>query len=315
MNILLAGATGTIGQAVADTLLSQGHDVLCTVRPGSSLRQTGLKTIECELTQPGSLKAALRSRPVDAVVSCMATRSGSAADAWAVEYEAQLNLLNEAAHAGAGHFVLVSAICVQKPVLAFQHAKRAFEEKLMQVRLDWSIVRPTAFFKSLSGQVARVQNGKPFLVFGDGLQTSCKPISDRDLARFITSCLSNPKKRNKLLPVGGPGPAITPMDQANHLFALLGQTPRIRHVPLALMNGLVGTFSLLGHVNQRMQDKAEFARTGRYYATESMLLWDIKKGCYDADATPEFGSDTLWDYYAKLIAGEARTDLGAHSVF
>ncbi|MCA1774093.1 MAG: NAD(P)H-binding protein [Loktanella sp.] len=315
MNILLAGATGTIGQAVADTLLSQGHDVICAVRPGSSLRQSGLRTVECQLTKTGSLTDALKSRPVNAVVSCMATRSGAADDAWAVEHDAQSNLMTEAAQAGAGHFVLVSAICVQKPVLAFQHAKRAFEDKLMQSGLDWSIVRPTAFFKSLSGQVARVQGGKPFLVFGDGLQTACKPISDRDLARFVVSCLSDPEKRNTLLPIGGPGPAITPLDQAAQLFALLGQPPRIRHVPLALMNGLVGTFSLLGHASKRMRDKAEFARTGRYYATESMLLWDAEQGGYDADATPEFGTDTLWDHYAKLIAGEAKTDLGAHAVF
>lgn len=31
---------------------------------------------------------------------------------------------------GAAHFVLLSAICVQKPLLEFQRAKLAFEEKL-----------------------------------------------------------------------------------------------------------------------------------------------------------------------------------------
>ena len=31
---------------------------------------------------------------------------------------------------GASHFVLLSAICVQKPLLEFQRAKLAFEEKL-----------------------------------------------------------------------------------------------------------------------------------------------------------------------------------------
>lgn len=33
---------------------------------------------------------------------------------------------------------------------------------------EYSIVRPTSFFKSLSGQVDRLRRGKPFLVFGDG---------------------------------------------------------------------------------------------------------------------------------------------------
>lgn len=315
MKVLLSGATGTIGRAVMAELMAQGHDVLCPLRPDSSLQDQGAIALPCQLTEPGDLTRAMAGQHVDAVVSCMATRSGAPADAWAVEHDAQLNLLTEAAAAGARHFVLLSAICVQKPLLAFQHAKLAFEGQLMQSGLDWSIVRPTAYFKSLSGQVARVQAGKPFLVFGDGQRTACKPISDRDLARYMVLCLAEPGMRNRILPVGGPGPAITPLDQANRLFDMLGQAPRIRHVPLAMMDVIVGTLGLLGHVSQNMRDKAEFARTGRYYATESMLVWDAAHGRYDPDATPEFGSDTLWDHYADLISGQATTDLGSHAMF
>ena len=315
MRLVLSGATGTIGRAVAADLIARNYEVLCPLRPGSSLRAPGPRAITCQLTEPGSLTRALNGQPVDAVISCMATRSGAPADAWAVDYAAQLNLLQETARAGARHFVLLSAICVQKPVLAFQHAKLAFEQDLMNSGLDWTIVRPTAFFKSLSGQIARVQSGKPFLVFGNGRQTACKPISDRDLARFLVSCLSAPETRNRILPIGGPGPAITPLDQATRLFDMLGEKPRIRHVPVAMMDAIVGALGLAGHVSPRLRDKAEFARTGRYYATESMLLWDAAKRRYDADATPEFGSDTLWDHYADLITGQADTELGAHAMF
>ncbi len=41
------------------------------------------------------------------------------------------------------HFVLLSAICVQKPLLAFQKAKLAFEAHLPEQGLTYSIVRPT----------------------------------------------------------------------------------------------------------------------------------------------------------------------------
>ncbi len=58
-------------------------------------------------------------------------------------------------------FILLSAICVQKPKLAFQHAKLAFEQKLMASGLTYSIVGH-GLFKSLSGQVERVKQGKAF---------------------------------------------------------------------------------------------------------------------------------------------------------
>lgn len=315
MRIILAGATGTIGRAVARELAGAGHEVICPLRPGAAPPLPGLVPLTCDLTRPGGLAQVLGGRRVDAVVSCMASRSGAPADAWAVEHDAQTTLLADAAAAGATRFVLLSAICVQKPRLAFQHAKRAFEDRLMRSGIDWTIVRPTAFFKSLSGQVARVQAGKAFLVFGDGRQTACKPISDHDLARFLAGCLTDPDRRNRILPIGGPGPAITPLDQAERLFAMLGETPRIRHVPLALMDVVAGGLGVLGRFGARMANRAEFARTGRYYATESMLVWDAAAGRYDAGATPEFGTDTLWEHYADLIAGRRRADLGAHAVF
>lgn len=315
MRILLTGATGTIGRAVAQRLLTHGHQVLCTTRAGAEPAHPALKAVQCDLTREGSLTAALKGASIDAVISCMASRSGAPKDAWAVEHDAQSNLLKEAQAAGAGQFILLSAICVQRPKLAFQHAKRAFEEELQRADLNWSIVRPTAFFKSLSGQVARVQAGKPFLVFGDGLQTACKPISDRDLAAFIVACLTDADKQRRILPIGGPGPAITPMDQARRLEQMLGHPVKVKHVPFALMDVIAGSLGVLGLASQSMADKAEFARTGRYYATESMLVWDAERGRYDADATPEYGTDTLWDHYAALLSGAETTDLGAHAIF
>jgi divinyl chlorophyllide a 8-vinyl-reductase len=44
-----------------------------------------------------------------------------------------------------------------------------------------------------------------------------------------------------------------------------------------------------------------------------MLLWD--GGRYDAEATPEFGTDRLEDHYAAMLRGEVADDRGAHAVF
>ena len=97
------------------------------------------------------------------------------------------------------------------------------------------------------------------------------------------------------------------------LFQMTGQTPRFRSLPVGVMDAIIGALSLGGWVVPALRAKAEFARIGRYYATESMLVWDGTR--YNADATPEFGTDTLSDHYAALVRGEAVTDLGEHAVF
>jgi divinyl chlorophyllide a 8-vinyl-reductase len=226
-----------------------------------------------------------------------------------------LHALAAAQHAGVGQFVLLSAICVQKPLLAFQHAKLAFEKALVESGLAYSIVRPTAYFKSLSGQVERVKQGKPFLMFGDGTLTACKPISDDDLGDYLATCLSDPSRRNCVLPIGGPGDAITPRQQGERLFALLGRPPRFKQVPVALLDVIIGVLGTAGRLLPAAAAKAELARIGRYYATESMLVLNPVTGRYDAAATPSTGSETLFDFYAGLVSGAIAPERGDHAVF
>lgn len=315
--VLLLGGSGSIGQATARALLARGHEVVALVRPGRrATAPTGVVLREGSVCAPGAVaRDALRGEHFDAVVSCLASRTGAPQDAWAVDHLAHRHALQAAQQAGVGRFVLLSAICVQRPRLAFQHAKLAFEAELQASSLHWSIVRPTAFFKSLSGQVDRLRRGKPFLLFGDGRLTACKPIGDADVGAYLAECLTEPARNRRILPIGGPGPAITPRDQGELLFAALGLAPKFRSVPVALLDGIVSGLSLAGRLLPPLAAKAELARIGRYYATESMLVWDQAQQRYDADATPSAGRDTLATHYARLAAGELRSDLGAHAVF
>lgn len=311
LSILLLGGTGTIGRATAQALRAQGHQVTALIRPAAE-EPPGCTILRGQM-DPATLTAAMRG--IDAVVSCLASRTGEPADAWAVDHAANSAALRAALASGVRHFTLLSAICVQKPLLEFQRAKLAFEAELQAAPLDWSIVRATAFFKSLSGQVPRVAKGRPFLVFADGKLTACKPISDADLGRFLALTLTDPDKRNRILPIGGPGPAITPLDQAAMLERLTGQPVRIKRVPVALMHGIVALLTALGTLSPRLKAKAQLAGIGRYYATQSMLLWNSSTQRYDAEATPEFGTDRLEDHYAAMLRGEVADDRGAHAIF
>ncbi len=326
LRIFVVGATGSIGRATVRALRRHGHHVTCFVRPRAGRRgaepnadagaMAGVTVRTGDVTDPGSIaRDGFQGDRFDAVVSCLASRTGAPRDAWAIDHQAHVHLLHAARQAGVSRWVQLSAICVQKPRLAFQHAKLAFEQALMASGLTWSIVRPTAFFKSLSGQVQRVRDGKPFLVFGDGTLTRCTPISDDDVATYLAECLEDPSRGNRILPIGGPGPAMTPRAQGEMLFALTGRPPRFTRVPVALLDVIIGVLGALGRVIPPLADKAEFARIGRYYATESMLVWDAAHERYDAEATPSTGTETLREHYARMLRGEVADDRGEHAVF
>jgi len=321
--VLLLGATGTIGRATYEALRDTGHEVVCLVRGVPTRDETATRrllgardTLFVSLEDAEAVQSTIRhAGPFSAVVSCLASRTGVPGDAWAVDYQAHMNVLAAARASGIPQMILLSAICVQKPRLAFQHAKLAFEAALADSGLDYVIVRPTAFFKSLSGQIERLRAGKPFLLFGDGTLTACKPISDRDLARFLVDCMHDPARSRRILPIGGPGPAITPRAQGEMLHRLLGRAPRFRSVTPKLLDLMAALLGLCAKLLPRFARYAELARIGHYYATESMLVWDETHRRYDADATPSTGSDTLLEHYRSVLDGTSTAERGDHAVF
>ncbi|MEM9840065.1 MAG: NAD(P)H-binding protein [Pseudomonadota bacterium] len=317
--VLLLGATGTIGRATARALRRAGHDVTCLVRDDAIADDDdfiGTSVIVADPADRWSLEAvAFGDSSPDIIVSCMASRTGAPEDAWAVDHDAHQVVLSLAKQHGAEQMVLLSALCIQQPELAFQRAKLAFEDSLIRSGLTYSIVRPTAFFKSLSGQIERVRSGKPFLLFGDGTLTACKPISDRDLAAFIAGCIDDHARHNAILPVGGPGEAMTLRAQGEMLFELTGQEPRFQSVSPRIFSILAKLFGTMGLVVPPLKKKAALLEIAHYYATHSMLVWDSKAGAYDASATPSYGTDTLRQHYAAVLGGRTKAALGAHAMF
>jgi len=329
--VVVFGATGYIGRFVVRELVARGYDVLAFSRGqagvGGKLGKAevekqlpGARVAFGDVCDAGSLGETAFAEPADVVVSCLASRSGGKEDSWKIDYQATLNTLEAGKAAGAQHYVLLSAICVQKPLLEFQKAKLKLEAELAAAATaggpTFSIVRPTAFFKSLGGQVESVKNGGSYVMFGDGELASCKPISERDLAKFMADCISDPAKENQVLPVGGPGEALSAKQQAEVLFKLLGKEPKTFGVPLSLFDGIIGVLDFLAKYFPSLEDKAEFGRIGKYYASESMLVWDEGRQEYDAAATPSYGTDTLEGFFQDVIEnGMAGQELGDAAVF
>ncbi|KAH6756178.1 Rossmann-fold superfamily protein [Perilla frutescens var. hirtella] len=334
INVLVVGSTGYIGNFVVKELVRRGFNVIAVARERSGIKGknskdetlgllSGANACFSDVTKLESLEKSIDNLgiSVDVVVSCLASRTGGVKDSWLIDYEATKNSLVVGRKFGAAHFVLLSAICVQKPLLEFQRAKLKFEAELIEEAkndegFSYSIVRPTAFFKSLAGQVELVKDGKPYVMFGDGKLCACKPISEPDLASFVADCVLSEEMINKILPVGGPGKALTPLEQGEMLFRLAGKEPKFLKVPIQIMDFAIGVLDFLVKIFPSLEDAAEFGKIGRYYAAESMLVYDPETGKYDAENTPSYGNDTLEKFFKRVLEeGMAGQELGEQTIF
>ena len=317
MRVLVAGATGYMGAAVLRELVARRVDVVALVRPGRLLPEAlrkAVTVVEADVVEDADWSEHIPA--VDAVISCLASRSGAPDDAQKVDYEANRRLLACAERHHIRHFILLSAICVQRPRLAFQREKLRFERLLNDSAVPSTIVRATAFFRSLVGQIDRVKAGKPFLLFGNGELTACKPISDRDLACFIVNQLDEHREGTVVRPIGGPGPAIAPAEQAVMLCNAAGVPLKTRSLPPKMFDWFRWLLTPLALVSPDFAKRVEFLRIAKFYATESMLCWDHDDQRYDEDGTPEFGTDTLAAFYQRVLSGsESAPERGEHRLF
>jgi divinyl chlorophyllide a 8-vinyl-reductase len=227
---------------------------------------------------------------IDGVISCLASRSGIKREAYAIDYQATLNCLEAGIACDAGHFVLLSAICVRKPLLQFQHAKLKFEAALQaQNAITFTIVRPTAFFKSVSGQLERLQEGKPFLMFKDSTRNN--PIAETDLARFLVDSVNEPSRRNQIINLGGPDKPMTKIEQGEMLFRAIGKEPSYSRLPLWIFDVSINFLQLLADVFQSepLENAAELGRIGRYYAAEDMV-----------ENENRYGTVSLQEYFNRI---------------
>jgi divinyl chlorophyllide a 8-vinyl-reductase len=298
--IFVAGSTGYIGKNVVKYALDNGFDVVIAKRHSDnkpSQLNKKLKVIKIS-NKDNNWIADLEK--VDVIISCLASRTGEPKDAHLVDYELNCLLLEKAKALKCSQFILLSAICVQKPRLAFQFEKLAFEEKLKKSGLNFSIVRPTAYFKSLSGQIENIKKGKPYVYFGDGQITQCNPISEKDLSLYILSCINDKTKWQKILPIGGPKQSLTPKDIGKILFEIFEVSPKYKSFPTKILDVIRVLLLIISPLSNWAKNKSELIKIAKYYATESMLIWDETKKCYDSNMTPSTGKDTLRDYFYSI---------------
>lgn len=140
--------------------------------------------------------------------------------------------------------------------------------------------------QSVSGQLELVQQGWPFVMFGDGEVCKCNPISEADLATYLIDCIDTKDRHGKILDLGGPDEPLSPAAQGKMLFDVVGKEPKFWTFPVALFDAIIGALAFL-----RLEDAAELGRIGKYYAVEDMVT---------TEPSEKFGTMTLKDHYERI---------------
>src|SRR5436190_6663451 len=145
MRVLILGASGLIGSALAARLATQGHSVVAVSRHKhftESLVPIAQVTIDIAgATEPAHWLPHLNG--IDAVANCAGVLQDSPRDSTqGVHVKGVVSLFAACAQADVRRVVHLSAVGVdRRRETAFSRSKRAGEEALMACDLDWVILR------------------------------------------------------------------------------------------------------------------------------------------------------------------------------
>ena len=225
--ILLAGATGYLGRFIASELHEQDYSATILVRDKNKFTANfeKFKTIVMEVTKPEMLQGIMND--VDVVISTVGiTKQKDGLTYMDVDYQANLNLLNEAKKAGVKKFIYVSAFNADRlKHLKIAAAKEKFVNELISSGLDYSIIRPNGFFSDMTEFLKMAKKGKAEL-FGDG-NYKMNPIHGKDLAEV---CVDAIESDASTIEIGGPE-IFTHKEIVEMASNIIGKEGKISYMP------------------------------------------------------------------------------------
>lgn len=261
MKVVLAGAYGNLGADIFRSLLAAGHEVVAADMAERDIGVSGNYTFrQMDVTKPETLKGLCDG--ADVVVTTVGlTKTSATVTNYEIDYQGNLNLLNEAKAAGVKNFAYISVIKADKaPKVPMLHAKYLFEEELKKSGLSWVIFRPTGYFYDI------VKVFRPMIEKGEVTLLGKNPvhanvISTEDFADFIVKHMCDEKKTYDI----GGKETYSYEEIAIMCFEAAGKQPVIKRAPAFL-------FDVLAFVNKlKKNGKEAILRFSKWTLTEEMV--------------------------------------------
>lgn len=224
--VFIAGATGYLGRFLCQEYQHRGWHVTALVRKTSKdVYLSADRIVEAEATWSETLKGTMDD--IDLVVSALGiTRQTDGVGYWDVDYQANVNLLEEALGSNVARFTFVHVLNADRmesvPLVA---AKAAFVRRLQSADIRSTVIAPTGYFSDMGDFLKMAKAGRVWL-FGNG-RHRINPIHGADLAVAIFDAVRDGAVWAE---IGGPE-TFTQNDLAKLCFENLRTRPRITHLP------------------------------------------------------------------------------------
>ncbi len=262
MKIVLAGAFGKLGTDILKSLVREGHTVVAADMVIRDIPEIEGKytTKKIDVTNATSLAGLCEG--MDAVITTVGLTATSATlTNYEIDYQGNLNLLNEAKRAGVRKFAYTSVIKADTDkTVPMLHAKAMFENELKKSGIPYVIFRPTGYFYDIAKVfMPMIEKGEVTLLGNKAVYANV--IDTTDLADFIVLNINN---ENKTYDVGGTE-TYSYEEMANMFFAAAGKTPVIKRAPEWL-------FSVLAFINKlKKNGKEAIIRFSKWTLTHDLV--------------------------------------------
>ena len=227
--VLIAGATGYLGRHLCAEYGRRGWYVVALVRDAARAGDLHADSlVEAQATEPETLRGIMSG--VGLVVSALGiTRQADGLGYMDVDYQANVNLLEEAERAGVARFAYVHVLNADKmPSVPLVAAKSAFVDRLRASPLASTVIAPTGYFSDMGDFLSMAKAGRVWL-FAPGTHR-INPIHGADLATVTAEAID---AGQDWLEVGGPD-IFTHDEIAVLAFRAFGRSPRVSHLPYVL---------------------------------------------------------------------------------
>lgn len=223
MRVLMTGATGFIGRALALALLRQGHELVCAVREPArlDLGEGRWQALQADLSQvPSAAWWQAHLAGVDAVVNAVGILRESPGQQFDVlHHRAPVELFKAAAAAGVKTVLHISALGADAHARSRYHlSKKAADDVLRTLPLAGAIVQPSVVYgpQGASAGLFNRMAAAPLLALPQQGRMQVQPVHLDDVVAGMVALLQSPPARVDTVAFVGP----QPQSLADYLRAL-----------------------------------------------------------------------------------------------